>query len=314
MISIEQVPEPGSVDASEGGLIVPVPGTEPDSILLESRDGSEISRLNAQSVRLDSGGKLALRSGDVKIAVYVTDARLAFACSKYEKGGGWYGGATALIVFNAVSKARAAYRRRGKMLVGQARYPWIQRVGSTSRSGMGSEERLVIDARGADGASYRLTLKLPKNLDAALVASTVANRAAAYRLACDPTVDEASNQRLRALAVVGPLPPHATKNNIVFHEFPAAPRIDPTSARFALGKTAGTALGAIPPPPPPPPPVDFAARPATFPPPPPSAPPLTGLPAPATSAPAGGPANGPAPSRLKGKLATQSAKNRPGGT
>ena len=310
MISIEQVPEPGSFDAFEAGLIVPVPGTETDAIVFEPRDGSAVKTIHGKSIRLDRGGSLAAKSNDLKLAVYLTDSRLAFACSKFDKGGGWYGGATALIVFNAVSKARAAYRRRGKMLVGQARYPWIIRVGSTSKSGIGSEERLVIDAQGGDGASYRLTIGLPKNLDAAQVASAVANRAAAYRLACDPTVDDVANQQLRALAVVGPLPPHPTKNHIAFHEFPGASRINPTSARFAPGRSAGTASGAIPPPPPPPP-VSLGAPASVHVPPAPAAHEVPAEVAPPGPAPAAGPADGAGPSRLKGKLVTNTPKRPP---
>ena len=83
-----------------------------------------------------------LRVRKVRIDFFITDARLAVACSKYDKGGGWVGGAAAMIVFNAVSKARAAIRSHGKMLAGQVRYPWLRWVASTPKTGFTSDERL----------------------------------------------------------------------------------------------------------------------------------------------------------------------------
>ena len=49
-----------------------------------------------------------------------------------------------MITANAISKARAAIRSRGKMLVGQVRYPWIQTVGSSPKDGWASEEKLIL--------------------------------------------------------------------------------------------------------------------------------------------------------------------------
>src|ERR1700756_1549456 len=66
---------------------------------------------------------------DVEIFCYVTEARFAFVCPKYDKGGGWVGiglveTPTALIA-NAVSKRMAAHRSHGSALVGQIRHPWV---------------------------------------------------------------------------------------------------------------------------------------------------------------------------------------------
>ena len=103
------------------------------------------------SVRFQVNGKMIFRCSKVRICVYITDARVAFACSKYDKGGGWIGTPGAMLVMNVASKSLAAVRRRGKMMVGQVRYPWIANVGSTGQQGIGSEERLVFDGKSDRG-------------------------------------------------------------------------------------------------------------------------------------------------------------------
>jgi hypothetical protein len=235
MISVEDVPSSGAVDVATGSLYVPVPGVERNSIVLEPRDGANITKVSAKAVKLERAGTQVLRSSDISIDVYMTDARVAIACSKYDKGSTWYGGVGVMVVGNAITKSMAAVRRHGKMLVGQARYPWIQRVGSTSRIGTGTEERLIIDAPHRDGSMYRLTLQLPRNIDAARVASGIANRAATYRLACDPAVNDEMRVQLETLATAGPLPPSSKKNIIVFHQFATCHKICETSAKLAPG-------------------------------------------------------------------------------
>jgi hypothetical protein len=288
MISIEEVPDPGAVDVATGSLYVPVPGVEKNTIVLEPRDGDNITKLSAKSVKLERAGKQVLRSSDISIDVYITDARLAIACTKYDKGSTWYGGVGVMVVGNAITKSMAAVRRRGKMLVGQARYPWIQRVGSTSRIGTGTEERLIIDAPHRDGSMFRLTLQLPRNIDAAKVASGIANRAAAFRLACDPAVNDEMRMQLEALATAGPLPPSPKKNIIVFHQFATCHKISESSAKLAPGGTSAARLSdsGIR--------ADRSSAPVPSPPPPTSRPVAVGI---APSDPA------PQVSRLKGQLA-----------
>jgi hypothetical protein len=138
-------------------------------------------------------------------------------------------------VFNAASKMRAAVRTRGKMLVGQARYPWIARVGSTPRRGLGSEERLIIDASETEIGTYRLTLGLSHTVDAASIAAEVVRRTARYRLAseADLTIDERADlERLRDALPIEPIPSRG-KNHIYFHEMPTCWYISEQSARFA---------------------------------------------------------------------------------
>ena len=192
MIDILEVPVPGAVtDATEHGLIFPVPGSQKNTVVFEPRDGEAIQSLTAKALDFKVGNRTMLRVRKVRIDFFITDARLAVACSKYDKGGGWVGGATAMVVFNTVSKARAKLRSRGKMLAGQVRYPWLRWVASTPKTGFSSEETLILHCAAEDGTAMTLTLTLPKNIEASRVAAEIAERAARYRLSSEELDSEA---------------------------------------------------------------------------------------------------------------------------
>lgn len=61
--------------------------------------------------------------------VVITDRRIAFLTTQFDKGGGWVGfGAAGLaisVTANMVSKRRAAQRSAGKVAIGQARHEWL---------------------------------------------------------------------------------------------------------------------------------------------------------------------------------------------
>jgi hypothetical protein len=135
---------------SDDGRLFPVLGDEHSPVELEPLDG-EVQSLVATAVGVSEliGGKLRQlgQFREIRADVLITDARVVVSCSKYEKGGGWVGfggvGAVALSAgLNAVSKARSAHRRKGKMLVGHVRYQWLSQVGSAPKSGFGSSERI----------------------------------------------------------------------------------------------------------------------------------------------------------------------------
>jgi len=168
-----------------------------DIIEFDDYDGPNVMWLVATAVsvmRISDGGlKTLTRIQNVKIDVYITAGRLALACEKYDKGGGWagfgVGGLLVAVTANAVSKARAARRSRGKALVGHIRYSWLKSVGASSKSGFTSTEaiRLEYSEMLSDGPVLSLIeLTLPKNTDATLVAGEIARRAASYRLAYYP--------------------------------------------------------------------------------------------------------------------------------
>jgi hypothetical protein len=192
VIDILEVPAPGTVaDVTEQGLIFPIPGTGKNTVVFEPRDGEAIQSLTAKALEFKAGNRTMLRVRKVRIDFFITDARLAVACSKYDKGGGWVGGATAMVVFNTVSKARAKLRSRGKMLAGQVRYPWLRWVASTPKTGFSSEETLILHCATEDGTAMTLTLTLPKNIEASRVAAEIADRAARYRLTSEELDAEA---------------------------------------------------------------------------------------------------------------------------
>jgi hypothetical protein len=186
MIDILEVPMPGAVeDVTEQGLIFPVPGAEKNTVVFEPRDGDSIEALTAKLLEFKVGDRTRLRVRKVRVDLFITDARFVVACSKYDKGGGWVGGATTMVVFNTVSKARAALRSRGKMLVGQVRYPWLEWVVGVPKTGFTSEETLVLRCTAENGTPMVLKLGLPKNIASARVAAEIADRAARYRLASE---------------------------------------------------------------------------------------------------------------------------------
>lgn len=162
-------------------------------VAMDRYDGPNVMNVVATAVRVlevcDGNLKTLAKLREVKIDIYITDGRLALACEKYDKGGGWvgFGGAGALVAVtaNAVSKARAASRSRGKVLVGHIRYPWLKSVGASSKSGFGSTEAIRLEyseKRASATVRKMIELTLPKNIDATLVAQEIAKRAAAYRL------------------------------------------------------------------------------------------------------------------------------------
>ena len=242
MIGVQPVPDPATVDLLEHGLMLPVPACQNDSVLLEPRDGGNVRTLTARGVRLERNGATVFRCTNVRIGVFITDARVALACSKYDKGGGWIGTPGAMIMMNAASKGLAAIRRHGKMMVGQVRYPWIVGVGSTARLGMGSEERLVLDCKSDQANRLRLTVYLPRDIDSAAVAAEVARRAAHYRLRSEADLAEDKRSAFTALTLTQPLPA-GPKNVIQFHRMPTFFFVNAHSARMAP-------TGAVPPPPP----------------------------------------------------------------
>lgn len=189
----------------------------PEVIALGRQDGQPVTRVVATAVRVleaRAGGLKQLVSlRDVKIDVFVTDSRVALACEKYDKGGGWVGfGAGGLLVAvtaNAVSKARAASRSRGKVLVGHVRYPWLKSVGAATKSGFGTSEaiRLEYSDKLSGGPVIKLVeLTLPKNIDATLVAQEIARRAANYRLANYPNMTAEERAKFTSLSAAPPRP------------------------------------------------------------------------------------------------------------
>src|SRR6478609_2958218 len=202
MYAVRELHE-SELDPGEHGLMVPLPGAERDAVVLEDRDGADVTTLRCKAVTMQTNGekKPFMRVGDVSAQLYVTDCRLAFACSKFDKGGGWVGGATAMVVMNAGSKLLAARRRRGKMLVGHIRYPWIQSVFAQNHITLRHAEMLRIVVKLPGDASWtKVEFELPKDLDATALAAEIIRRSARFRLSHEPELSDEEKSHFAELA------------------------------------------------------------------------------------------------------------------
>ncbi len=173
-------------DTASDGLMYPVALDTPDTVALEAADGPDPKQLVCIgfSMRPVVNKTAMVRLTDINAALIITRARLVFACSKYEKGGGWFGvGAGALLALpaNLGSKALAARRRQGKMLVGHVRYPWINGVYAKNKGGWKPHKAVAVTIK-SGGYLWQLDFTLRKEEDAAAVVSALVRRAAAFRL------------------------------------------------------------------------------------------------------------------------------------
>lgn len=220
---------------ADSNLMAPVPSDElPDTVHADPLDGAAPLALHCVSATLRVAGdkKPILEVRDIRGKVTLTDGRVTFACSKYDKGGGWFGGVTA-IALNAGSKALAARRRRGKMLVAHLRYPWITAVYAQNKNGFLSSERLRIVFVN-DGARMQLDFELPKDVDATSVATELIRRAAAFRLQHDPELEDEEREQLLALASLAPLEDSRDRTEMVGRAFPTHWPVSEHSARLGL--------------------------------------------------------------------------------
>lgn len=142
-----------------------------------------------------------------KASVVATESRIYLASSKYEKGGGWMpwslGAIPVAVAANAVSKARAARRRRGKMLVGHVRYPWPLSVGFKARTMPAGHDTLRIMIADPTLQALReliLDATLSRQHSGSDVARRIAGLAASYRLSDEgPRLDDATREQLESL-------------------------------------------------------------------------------------------------------------------
>jgi hypothetical protein len=176
-------------DMERGAGMYPVPGDATSPIAYEQLDGKDIERLHATAVssRVDLGSTTRdlIHVRKVRADVLITGQRVALACEKYDKGGGWVGSPSLMVAANAVSKARASRRRRGNVLVGHVRYQWLASVGYLSRGGLLKLEivRLgLVDGSVEPQRPIILQLELPTNISASKVAGHIVERAATFWL------------------------------------------------------------------------------------------------------------------------------------
>jgi len=164
---------------------------EPLPFEFEPADGDQrhlFESKNISVVQRTAGGWTQLRTcRDLRFGVVLTEARIVVYCEKWTKGGGWWGfglgGLAFAVAANAVSHARAAHRRKGKVLVAQVRYPWLrQSIALADKRGRPVAVRLVVDA-GTRAEQRLLGLDIPISRDdPSSLAAGIATAAARYRL------------------------------------------------------------------------------------------------------------------------------------
>jgi hypothetical protein len=197
------------------GTIWPLPARAPGGFLTEAEpgDGQRVVCIPVAAVSVgavtDSGIRQVMSLSDLTSWVCITDSRVIFAASKFDKGSSWAGwgpiGLTVAVVATGISKARAASRSRGKILAGQIRYPWLLQVGASLRDGRKGADRIRLGyatrEQGISPASFVLDMLLPWGTVSPLdAAQDIARRCAAYRLRNYRQIDDDKRVRLIELA------------------------------------------------------------------------------------------------------------------
>jgi hypothetical protein len=225
-----------SLPADPDGLLFPLPAERADDIVLEPRDGKNVLRMPVKAATLyfkPRGGEFGCVAGPLAMpsCLIVTDARIAFACSKYDKGSTWIGTPGALnLALNAASAASAAIRRHGKMLVGQIRYPYLGSIFGRRKKGLMGEEQIRVMTVTPDHELVRLDLVL-KGGNALTLAGEVVRRAARYNLSCGFVEAPDTLEKLERLTRFAALPDDSPK--LSAQVLPGAQFVAETSARLS---------------------------------------------------------------------------------
>lgn len=210
--------------------LYPVLGRSGDSlpVELEPLDGHVASyAATGMQISVHQGGTLnkVFALDEVNMQVLVTEARVIVYCEKWTKSGGWMGfgvgGLAVALAANAVSKARAAGRRKGKLLVGQIRYPWLAAAGGLPKEGWKTMDqlRLTVDTGSkADSRLLSVDLHLPKHAEPLSVAAVITRNAARYRLKHTPL----STEEIEAFTALtsAPVLSQAGARTFAMHRFP----------------------------------------------------------------------------------------------
>lgn len=206
------------------GSIWPLMASEPGGMLTEPEDGDGRNVLHfpvnavAVSAASPAGLKQQLSLRKITAWITITDSRVIFAASKWDKGSTFVGfGAGAVIALAAtgVSKARAASRSKGKILAGQVRYPWLMLAGASAKTGWAGSDRIRLGfarkLQGADPQHYILDLTLAPAMGRGIspmdAASDILWRCAAWRLDRGPELTEEKRAKFAELRSAGPLDP-----------------------------------------------------------------------------------------------------------
>lgn len=121
--------------------------------------------------------------------VVITDRRIAFLTTQFDKGGGWTGfgvaGLAVAATANAVSKSRAAKRSAGKVAIGQVRYEWLTAIAVRYRKPVFGLDTYIHLAAATTTGTAVIELYKPKVIDEKL-ARWMVSTAASNRIALLP--------------------------------------------------------------------------------------------------------------------------------
>jgi len=234
----------------DAGTMYPVIGGDGLSVVLDESDGDDLLVVEATALTVGeltaTGLRRINRVQQIKVDTIISDSRVAMACAKLDRGGGWVGFDESASVMdrglNIFAKARAAYRNKGngnngKMLVGHVRFPWLSQVGGRPRQRLLGEECLRMVLGENCGGGRRLLavdVTLPKTVDSLHVAQTIARRAARFRLEQTDVPDEHVDA-LHALVAAERLVPEPTR--FAMYTIPSVFDANPRTA-FPVRSTA----------------------------------------------------------------------------
>jgi hypothetical protein len=208
-------------NTADDGACWPVPAESDGPLFdLDEWDGGQ-ERLRFAPVTgvleqeiLPGGAKDINKLRKVSGFAYVTDARLVVAVQNFDKGSTFVGfggvGAAVGLAATGISKARAAHRRKGKILVGQVRWQWAKAIAARPGNGKSYDSgtiRAVCETRsGTETRLFRLDLTVPGHVPVLEMAQDCIRRAAAWRLAYFPGRED-GRPKLRELTEAALLEP-----------------------------------------------------------------------------------------------------------
>ena len=205
------------------------PGIDDAGRIIEEPSDHGLGMVMAKSIEVARLGKnddkyrTVLRVSDIKMEVYVSDARIIYLCDQYSKGGTWSGGLTA-IALTAIERGVAKARTRGKTMAGHIRYEWIKHIMYIRKSGLLTNEslRIVYSDRSED--TWRVEVSFGKDVDSSIIANDIMHRAAFLRTTLnndDNVVPESSMQFYREHAQADAVIEHnPAKNTFSVISFP----------------------------------------------------------------------------------------------
>lgn len=205
------------------------PGIDEEGRIIEEDSDHGLGMVMAKSIEVarlaknEDKYKTVLLVSDIKMEVYVSDARIIYLCDQYSKGGTWRGGLTA-IALTAIERGVAKARTRGKTMAGHIRYEWIKHIMYIRKSGLLTNESLRIVYTDKSGDTWRVEVSFGKDVDSSIIANDILHRAAFLRTTLnndDGVVPESSMQFYREHAQADAVIEHnPAKNTFSVISFP----------------------------------------------------------------------------------------------